>query len=455
MKDEILAYAQGEAYPFHMPGHKRNIKDGVFPYQLDLTEIDGFDNLHHPEGYIKQIEDKAAEIYRAKRAFLLVNGATCGILAAIKAATMRGDKVIIARNCHTSVFHAVELLGLKPEFIMPERAASDIFGCVNPVKLEKLLSDNPDAKLVVITSPTYEGICSDVDSIAGICREKGVKLFVDEAHGAHFPFHDDFPNSAICCGADISVVSLHKTMPAMTQTALLLTGDSEVIQPLQTALSIFQTSSPSYVLMSSIETCLTTKWDFDSYIKRIRKLEAAAADMKRLKLLFRDKRDFSYDIGKLVISTQKANISGIELAEILRKKYKIEVEMAAYGYIIAMTSVCDTDEGFERLIRALLEIDSSCKAPDGKNELESVFSLPERRLFPFEVVATRTIQFCDAQGFVTAEDIFAYPPGIPIIVKGEVLSPEIIGLVNRLYKNGVNVISSEASFPGSILVADL
>ena len=308
MKDEILAYAQGEAYPFHMPGHKRNIKDGVFPYQLDLTEIDGFDNLHHPEGYIKQIEDKAAEIYRAKRAFLLVNGATCGILAAIKAATMRGDKVIIARNCHTSVFHAVELLGLKPEFIMPERAASDIFGCVNPVKLEKLLSDNPDAKLVVITSPTYEGICSDVDSIAGICREKGVKLFVDEAHGAHFPFHDDFPNSAICCGADISVVSLHKTMPAMTQTALLLTGDSEVIQPLQTALSIFQTSSPSYVLMSSIETCLTTKWDFDSYIKRIRKLEAAAADMKRLKLLFRDKRDFSYDIGKLVISTQKADI---------------------------------------------------------------------------------------------------------------------------------------------------
>ena len=454
MKDEILAYTSGKAYPFHMPGHKRNISDGVFPYKLDLTEIDGFDNLHHPEGLIKRTEDAAARIYHAKRAFLLVNGATCGILSAIKASTVRGDRIIVARNCHTSVYHAAELLGLKPVFLMPEPAADDIYGCINPETLDRLLKNNPDVRLAVITSPTYEGICSNTETLARICHKYGARLIVDEAHGAHFPFHHAFPKSAMDCGADISVVSLHKTMPALTQTALLLTADSSFVQPLQTALSVFQTSSPSYVLMSSIDNCLTSAWDFDSYIAGLHAFEEAVSGLKHLKLLFRGKQDFAFDIGKLVISTQNADISGIELASILRKRYDIEIEMAAFGYIIAMTSVCDTDKGFERLKNALLEIDRECNPSSGSNP-KIALDLPERRLFPFEINKTNRVSFCEAPGLVSAEDIFAYPPGIPIIIKGEVLSAKIIRLISCLSESGVNIISSENTFPDSILVADL
>ena len=452
MKNEILAYTDGEAYPFHMPGHKRNISDGLFPYKLDLTEIDGFDNLHRPEGFIKGIEDKAARIYHAQRAFLLVNGATGGILSAIKASTSRGDKIIVARNCHTSVYHAAELLGLRAEYILPEPATDDIYGRISPTALERQLADNPGVSLVIITSPTYEGICSDIKEIAQICHSYGAKLFVDEAHGAHFPFHSAFPQNAMQCGADIAVVSLHKTMPALTQTALLLTSNREMVQPLQSALSFFQTSSPSYVLMSSIENCLTEKWDFDGYINRIHRLENSLRELNSLKLLFRGQED--YDFGKLVISTQNAGISGIELADILRKRYNIEVEMSANGYIIAMTSVCDTDCGFDRLKNALLEIDLNCSGGRSDN-FRMTFELPERRLFPFEITRTKAVDFKEAQGMISAEDIFAYPPGIPIIVKGEVLSAELIGYITALRGSNVNIISSADSYPESILIADL
>ena len=470
MLQKLKNYANSGAYPFHMPGHKRSLDTTDFPFSIDITEIDDFDNLHCPEGCIKEIEETAARLYHAKRAFLLVNGATGGILSAVKAMTQRGDKVIIARNCHTSVHHAAELLGLVPVYYLPDRPVGNrdyrCFGDVNPKRLEALLEQNPDIKLCVMTSPTYEGICSDVRSIADICHRHNVRLLVDEAHGAHFPFHNAFPENAISCGADCAVVSLHKTMPAMTQTALLLVNDSDLEQPMQSALALFQTSSPSYVLMSSIEYALVFSRlhpdAFDAYISRLHKLEKKLAALQRLSLLFHNREEqlknvFAYDCGKLVIATHHADISGIQLANILRKKYKLEVEMAASEYIIAMTSVCDTDEGFERLADALLQIDSKCGYAESGNDALFFGMLPERRFLPCEceTIPSKIIPLSEAEGHIAMEDIFAYPPGSPLVVKGEILSEEMLRLLCSMTAKGVNVISGANTLPDRVSVADL
>ena len=289
--DKLKKYSQNKVYPFHMPGHKRQSINADLPYQLDLTEIDGFDNLHNPESCIKAVEDKAALLYNAKRAFMLVNGATCGIMSSIGALTNRGDSVLVARNCHISVYRAIKLFGLKPDYILPDYAKENganypVFASVNPKAVKQKLSKNPNIKLLIITSPTYEGVISDIKSISKICKAHGVRLFVDEAHGAHFPFNDYFPKNAINCGADVSVVSLHKTLPSLTQTALLLTNDLSLQSKLQTELAVFQTSSPSYVLMSSVDVCLDyiaeNKQAFDEYVFRLKQFEKRSKNLKNL-----------------------------------------------------------------------------------------------------------------------------------------------------------------------------
>ncbi len=460
--DKLKKYAESEVYPFHMPGHKRQdiYGDGIIPYNIDLTEIYDFDNLHSPNGCIKEIEEKAAQIYGVNNAFLLVNGATGGILSAVRAMSHRGDRVLIARNCHKSVYNAAELLELKAEYIFPNQAESDVkhqfYGSVNPNDIENKLRDFPDTKLVIITSPTYEGICSDIKAISDICRNHGAKLLVDEAHGAHFPFHDDFPSSAIYQGADAVVISLHKTLPSLTQTALLLTNDGELEKKLRSNLAVFETSSPSYVLMASIENCLrfleNSKEAFLKYIDNLNLFYNRIKTLKKLNVFNCENRD----IGKLVILTEKTNLTGHQLANILRNEYKIETEMSSVDYVIAMTSVCDTESGFERLYNALTEIDSKCSI----NKFDTpnlIFEAPERKLFAYECQDCKSTltDFKSAVGKVSLEYIYAYPPGIPLIVPGEVLSQEIYDNIMYQLKSGVDISSSDKNFPQKLSVAEL
>ena len=227
--DKLKKYSKSGVYPFHMPGHKRNpmLCDGIMPYGIDLTEIDGFDNLHNAEGCIFEVQNLAERLYNVKKAFLLVNGATGGILSAVRAMTNRGDKVIVARNSHKSVYNALELCGLEPEYIVP--AVDDEFGIncsITPLQVEKAIVENPNTKLLIITSPTYEGVVSDIKEISRIAHLHNVSVLVDEAHGAHFPFSKSFPSEAVASGADAAVASLHKTLPSLTQTALLLTSNA-------------------------------------------------------------------------------------------------------------------------------------------------------------------------------------------------------------------------------------
>ena len=461
--DKLKDYGKSGVYPFHMPGHKRQSINGDLPYEIDLTEIDGFDNLHNPHGCIKAVEDKAQLLYNAKRAYMLVNGATCGIMSAIGALTSRGDRVLIARNCHISVYRAVKLFGLKPEYILPEYAEESgaklpVFGSISPELIEDKLTQNPDISLVVLTSPTYEGVVSDIKSISEICKKHGARLFVDEAHGAHFPFNRAFPESSVNCGADISVVSLHKTLPSLTQTALLLTNDTDYDSALREQLAIFQTSSPSYVLMSSVESCLDyiseNSSEFESYIKRLSEFEKSAKALNNLKLIFReDNNVYAYDRGKLVISTIGTSISGTQLADILRTEYKIETEMSAEDYIIAMTSVCDTDEGFERLISALKAIDKSIEKAENCKNL-NILSLPQKACEPFECTdkSGKVLDITDCNGKISLEDVFAYPPGIPLIVSGEIVTDDIINQVKALADNNISVQSTLGNAPHKLKV---
>lgn len=221
---ELEAYGKSDFYPFHMPGHKRNPEfvDGVFPFERDITEISGFDNLHHPEGIIKEAQEAAACLYGTKKCLFSVNGSTAALQAAISACVQKGGKILMARNCHKAVYHTLYLRDIQPVYIYPQSDPKlGINGGISPTRVERYLEENQDVEAVLITSPTYDGVVSDVKNIAHAAHKFGIPLIVDEAHGAHLRFSDYFPDSAVELGADIVVQSFHKTLPSMTQTAVL------------------------------------------------------------------------------------------------------------------------------------------------------------------------------------------------------------------------------------------
>ena len=250
---KLKEYANTGYYPFHMPGHKRNtaLIGSELPYELDITEIDGFDDLHHSEGILKELQEYAACVYHAEETHYLVNGSTVGLLSAVMGSTNSGDCILMARNCHKSVYNAVFMNQLHPIYIYPEN------GAINPGEVKRILEENPNVKSVVITSPTYEGVVSDVERIAGIVHEKGIPLIMDEAHGAHFGFHPYFPKNSNTLGADIVIHSLHKTLPSLTQTALLhMNGELANRTDIREYVHMLQSSSPSYILMAGIDECV-------------------------------------------------------------------------------------------------------------------------------------------------------------------------------------------------------
>lgn len=465
--DKLKKYSKSGVYPFHMPGHKRNtaLSDGTMPYEIDLTEIDGFDNLHNAEGCILEVQNLAEKLYNVKKAFLLVNGATGGILSAVRAMTNRGDKVLVARNSHKSVYNALELCGLTPKYIVPKVDKEFGINCsITPSQAEKALRENPDAKLLIITSPTYEGAVSDIKEISRIAHLHNVSVLVDEAHGAHFPFSDSFPVEAIQCGADVAVASLHKTLPSLTQTALLLTSNEELINPLAENLAIFETSSPSYVFMSSIEKCLdfckNTK-AFDEYIIRLNSFDEKCRELKNIKVLccgndnIKNHNFFDFDISKITVSVKGLNINGVQLADKLRNDFKIEPEMVCSDYVLLITTVCDTDEGFARLVNALQIIDSECSAKE-LNYNNLLLSQPRIALNPCDC-SGKDGEFCLLEHSVdkiSLEYVWAYPPGIPIVAKGEVITQEIVDTIFMQIENGINVYSTKGKVPREILCCE-
>lgn len=474
--ERLTEYVGSDAYPFHMPGHKRReIPDGIpggfpDPYGIDITEIDGFDNLHHAEGILKDAMETAAAIYGADRSWYLVNGSTCGILSAVFAATENGGKILTARNCHKAVYYAICLNRLEAEYLYPEEITEfRINGGIRAEDVRKALEKDAmrcagnsgdvrgkitKIQAVLITSPTYEGVVSDIRAIADAAHEYGIPLIVDEAHGAHLEYADQchsFPKSALEYGADIVIQSLHKTLPCFTQTAILHVKGKLVDQDrISRYLSMFQTSSPSYLFMAGMERCIRYmdgdgRNEMIRYEKRLERFMERMEGLQVLEVLDREicgkyRTVAGWDPSKIVVSTMRAeDFHGEELAETLRRKYHLEMEMTAPEYVIAMTSLMDTEEGFERLGTALLEIDgvlrrrmesgrkekAASETPEG---LESKLSHPVRRMLICEAMDadTERTAFQDTVGKVSAEFVYLYPPGIPIIAPGEVFTDAIV-----------------------------
>jgi arginine/lysine/ornithine decarboxylase len=435
-----------------MPGHKRNAAAADYlaalGARLDITEIDGFDNLHDPKGLIKDAMAQAARLWGSENAFFLVNGSTCGILAGVRAATEPGDRVIVARNSHQSVYHALELMELDACYLLSEYdRALGVYGSVTPTAVERALFECPDACLVVVTSPTYEGAVSDIAAISRLTRARGVPLLVDEAHGAHLGFSPDFPSGAVAGGADIVIQSLHKTLPSLTQTAIAHVGG--LIDPgrFQAQLDIFETSSPSYLLMASIDGCVRLieregkEW-FARWAKELSAFDRATRGLTHLSLPGHGApigpAAHAFDRSKILISTHGTDITGPRLSEALRARYNIELEMAACGQALAMTGLTEPDGALTALSDALIEIDREL-APSAEGEPLEAPALPERTL-PIaraKRMPREAAPLAESLGRVSAQYAWAYPPGVPLIAPGERVDGRFLQEVHRYADAGV------------------
>ena len=496
--DKLKNYSDSDYYAFHMPGHKRNLDlmDGTSPYRIDITEIDGFDDLHHAEGILKEAQERAAKVYHADETHFLVNGSTVGILSAILGTTEKGDSILVARNCHKSVYHAIYLNELDPVYLYPEFDTEQGLSTeINVEDVSKALEEHPGIRAVMIVSPTYDGVVSDIEAIAEVVHAAGSVLIVDEAHGAHFGFHPYFPKSANLYGADLVINSLHKTLPALTQTALLHVNGTRVNRSrVKRYLDMLQSSSPSYILMSSIDACIdlleqtqkesqnrsenqNDKNDrnnlFEEYAVHIETLRKDLEQLQYLKIVQTDNMD-RYDRSKFVISVKHAPISSHELYAMLLHKYHLQMEMLAGTYVLAMTTIGDTEEGLNRLRDALLEIDEEIRS---KNEpvkhqeteteqknvtesagidtdlplagrqpsLEMVWTIAEAVNYKDEAQSrqneTKDIlyfgnpgrmekrSFEESIGYISLEYAYLYPPGSPLIVPGECISKEAVEIL--------------------------
>lgn len=467
LNKKLIKIKEDGLYPLHMPGHKRNIAlltgtnrdtnteitvDKSFgdvlsgAYEIDITEIDGFDNLHDAKEVIFDAEKRAASLYQSEETHFLVNGATSGILSAIFAVSKKGQKIIVARNCHVSVYNAILLNELEPIYVYPEIIEDGplkIQGSMSLKEVEKAVISNPDACAIVITSPTYDGVLSDIAGLAKIAHEYDMPLIVDEAHGALFFMEG---RSAINNGADIVINSVHKTLPALTQTALIhINGNIADRAKVRKYLKVFQTSSPSYVLMGSIDYAIEImetegKRLYRDFCIRTKRLKDELYKLRNIKYISKDMLTlngaYDFDESKVLIASNDSCGGGREIYNLLREKYGLQPEMSAKDYVLLMTTLFDSDDGIDKLIDALFEIDDYIGK---KKKLSTDATESEQSIDVGHEYYDRLTKLKADIGKKSQYTIFAYPPGIPIIAASEIITEEKVEEIEKACINMLDI----------------
>jgi glycine hydroxymethyltransferase len=431
LNEKLDEYLKKDYYPFHMPGAKRNsILRNDLPYKRDLTEIDGFDNLNDPKEILHDLEVNLANIYNVNETVISTNGSTCGILASIRSLTYKNKKILIQRTCHKAVYNAIEVFNLDVDYIDIVTNEINAVIDIDYVNLEKSLKNDQYAA-VLITSPSYEGYILDLDKIYKICKKNNTPLLVDLAHGSHFIL-EDFYSTAF----DIAITSFHKNLSGLTPSAGVLINNKSLAKEVRRNMAIFQTSSPSYVIMQSIDEMIENFDKFSFFYKDLNKNlnDLYSLKLKNLKLI----DNIAKDRTKILISTKNTNINGKILQDLLRKE-KIEIEMAYPNYCLLISTIFDSKRGFDRLKEALINIDKSIYKT--KNEIKFSYTIPKQvfKISEAMLMDNKTISLSNSLDEISACFVYAYPPGIPLLTPGELIDNELIDNINQLKSSNVSL----------------
>ena len=447
--------------PFDVPGHKRGRGNpelvellGEKCVGIDVNSMKPLDNLGHPISIIREAEELAAESFGAAHAFLMIGGTTSSVQTMILSTCKAGDKIILPRNVHKSAINALVLCGAIPIYI--EMSVDPKIGIALGLENERVaqaIQEHPDAKAILINNPTYYGICSDLKGLTEMAHAAGMKVLVDEAHGAHLHFTDKLPLSAMDAGADMSAVSMHKSGGSLTQSSLLLVGDQMNPEYVRQIINLTQSTSASYLLMASLDVsrrnlALRGKESFEKVIELSeyarREINAIGGYYAYSKELVDGVSVCDFDVTKLSVYTQGIGLTGIEVYDLLRDEYDIQIEFGDIGNILAYISIGDRIQDIERLVGALADI-KRLYSRDGKDLIAGEYIQPELVLSPQEAFYSerRSLTLDESVGQVCGEFVMCYPPGIPILAPGERITREIVDYIKFAKERGCSLQGTE------------
>ncbi len=470
LAEAMQRYKLNRVVPFDVPGHKQGKGNprlrellGSKCLSLDVNSMKPLDNLQHPVSVIKEAEALAADAFGAESAFFIVNGTTAAVQGMIMTACKKGDKIILPRNVHISAINSLVLCGAEPVYVNPgvnNELGIPLGMTVNDVL--KAIEENPGAKAVLVNNPTYYGICSDLKSIVKAAHEHGMLVLVDEAHGTHFYFGENMPVSAMAAGADMAAVSMHKTGGSLTQSSILLTGGSVNPERVRQILNLTQTTSASYLLMSSLDVSRRNlALDGKEIFKKVTDLASyAREEINEIggyyaygKELTKNEAVYDFDLTKLSVFTRSIGLAGIEVYDILRDDYGIQIEFGDLGNILAIISVGDTELMIERLIAAMNEI-KRLHEKDTKGMFEHEYITPILEMIPQKAfyAESKSVPLESSGGCICTEYVMCYPPGIPVLAPGERITAEIIEYIKYAKDRGCMMMGTQDSELNNIKV---